>query len=249
MRFAMLGLMVACGCASSSSSAPKGEPALKVVPDAQSVPGLVEKVKAMIGRHFFLDTLPDDARTVETGYRYLAAKSHSDIVRELLAEWNPAYGGELAFEWEGKPQRALVWSNMPDFKGGLIYAIAEPGGYRWQVYLGGRRAGGVSVVAKAQEIPGLVDSVRAMLGQHFTLESLPEAARTLETGLDHLTATSKAAVLREELLKWPKTYGGEVSVDWKGQRVRVLLWSDTADFNGALVYAEGGEVYLARRRK
>ena len=89
----------------------------------------------MLGRHFFLDNLPDNARTLEAGYDYLMNKTTSQRIRETLNAWKETYGAELQIQHEGESITVLLWGESTDFKGRLIYAVSSSNGYPWQVYL------------------------------------------------------------------------------------------------------------------
>lgn len=122
------------GCASPEQ--PKAS-RFRKVEKANDIPGLADRMKGMIGRHFFLDTLPEDARTLESAYPYLSTKTDAQLIRERIQEWETVYGGELAVEHRGGTVTVLVYSGKPDLGGPVVYSVSEPGGYPWQVYLGG----------------------------------------------------------------------------------------------------------------
>jgi hypothetical protein len=109
--------------------------AVKRVNNASGIPGLADRVRGMFGQHFFLDNLPDDARTIETGYDYLIGKTTSRVISETMRAWKEAYGAELQIEYERKNITVFLWGGTADFSSRLVYAVSAPDGYPWQVYL------------------------------------------------------------------------------------------------------------------
>jgi|MudIll2142460700_1097286.scaffolds.fasta_scaffold01364_2 hypothetical protein len=112
---------------------------VKRIDNADRIPGLNERVKGMIGQHFFLDNLPDNARTLEAGHDYLMNKTTSQGIRETLNAWKDTYGASLQIDYEGRSVTVLLWSGTADFTGRFVYAVSATNGYPWQVFIAPNR--------------------------------------------------------------------------------------------------------------
>lgn len=86
-------------------------------------------------------------------------------------------------------------------------------------------------------LTGLAERLRARVGQDFRLDTLPEGARELRTGLRHLMRGGASRTLRTMTRSWSPAYGARIQLDVDGQPVTALAWSPTADFSGRVVYA------------
>lgn len=125
---------VATGRTGPMAATPAGS-ILRRVDDARLLAALAERVGGVLGRHFFQDVLPETARTVETGYTYLATQTTSPLLRETVGSWRAPYGAELHLEREGQDLTVLLWAGSADFSGRFVYAVSTLSGYPWQVSL------------------------------------------------------------------------------------------------------------------
>lgn len=109
--------------------------AVRRVDDARLLADLVTRLTGQLGRHYFQDVLPETARTVETGYAFLATETTSQLLRETVGAWQTPYGAELHLEREGQALTVLLWAGSADFSGRFVYAVSAQDGYPWQVSL------------------------------------------------------------------------------------------------------------------
>jgi hypothetical protein len=108
-------------------------PEFKKIDNPHDIPGLVEKVKGRLETDFVLDHFPENTRTLEEGFTYLATASRA-IIRNAVMKGETVYGTEFTLERGMEKFRLFVFSPKADFTGNLVYAVAE-GEDRWAVFL------------------------------------------------------------------------------------------------------------------
>jgi hypothetical protein len=105
----------------------------------------------------------------------------------------------------------------------------------------------------ASQVPGLAERVQKMLGHHFHLDTL-DGTQTIESAYEHLTVRGQSDLIIDEMKSWTTVFGTQVTADDPHVRkVTVLLWSNSRDFTGGLVYADSENgtywhAYLAGRQ-
>jgi len=107
----------------------------------------------------------------------------------------------------------------------------------------------------AARVPGLEERVQRLLGHHFHLDSF-DGPQTIAGAFEHLTTRGHSDLIANEMRSWKAVYGTQLKTTHprEGGSVTVLLWSDTRDFSGGLVYADSENgtywhAYLAGRAK
>lgn len=111
------------------------EAPITVIGDPRSVPGLHERVAAMLGDDFVLDRYDFSNGDLAAGYRHLAMRSRSEPVRKTLASWKSVYATSLSVQKDGEGWNVVLYGDRPDFSDGLVYAYSPAQTSFWGVYV------------------------------------------------------------------------------------------------------------------
>lgn len=132
----VLALFVA-GCATPPAKPVPagGSPPLKKVENVREIPGLADRLRAMLGQHYVLEHLPAGCRTVEEAYEFLLGPNSKSLLHDELARNPTNFGGQLEVEAEGSKKIFTFFAASAQFTGALVYAVTESTGHHRGVFI------------------------------------------------------------------------------------------------------------------